>query len=77
MNARKKLEPVPEKTGPYRTSEVIASVLILASALCRFKDHRKKRKMGHEGILYPIEHDRAIHQGTEASDRVKHSTQKR
>lgn len=70
MKARKQLEPVPERTGPYKTSKVFASTLILASALCHAKDPRKKRKMGHEGILCPIALDRVIHQGTEASDRV-------
>ena len=71
MRPRKQLEPVPERTGPYKTSKVFASALILASALCYVKDPRKKRKMGHEGVLCPIARDRITHQGTEACDRVK------
>lgn len=71
MKDRKQLEPAPERTGPYKTSKVFASVLILASALCHVKDPRKKRKRGHEGILRPITRDGVIHQGSEASNRVK------
>ena len=71
LGPHKQLEPVPERTGPYKTSKVFASVYIMASASCHVKNPCKKRKMRHERVLRPIARNRVVHQGAEASDRVK------
>lgn len=43
----------------------------MASASCHVKNPCKKRKMRHERVLRPIARNRVVHQGTEASNRVK------
>ena len=43
----------------------------MASASCHVKNPCKKHKMRHERVLRPIARNRVVHQGTEASDRVK------
>lgn len=43
----------------------------MESASCHVKNPRKKRKMRHERVLRSIARNRVVHQGAEASDRVK------